>query len=66
MHDPSQRRILIEWFLEEIKRDKAHLQSESLSRFWDRQKGVLRERVRQLIMDRQDVREEDDLTDGEL
>lgn len=58
----SQRRILIEWCLEGIERDKVHLQSESLSRFCDWQKVVLRERVRQLITDKEEVREEDDLT----
>ena len=58
----SQRRILIEWFLEGIERDKAHLQNKSSSRFWERQKVISWESVRQLITDRQDVREDDSVS----
>lgn len=45
----SQRRTLIDWFLEGTERHKAHLQCERLGCFSDRQRKVLRERVRELV-----------------
>ena len=45
----SQRKILIDWFLDGVEKDKAHIQAESLGRFLERHIEAMRDRVREMI-----------------
>ena len=45
----SQRRILIDWFLDGIDKDKAHIQAQSLGKFLQHHIEAMRDRVRQVI-----------------
>ena len=46
----SQRRILLDWFLDEIEKDKAHIEAESLGKFLERHIEAMRNRVRDFFL----------------
>ena len=45
----SQCRILIDWFLDGIEKDKAHIKAESLGKFLEHHIKAMRDRVREVI-----------------
>ena len=45
----SQRRILIDWFVDGIEKDKAHIEAEGLGKFLERHIEAMRDRVREVI-----------------
>ncbi|KAF8419357.1 hypothetical protein EV426DRAFT_616050 [Tirmania nivea] len=45
----SQRKFLIEWFLEGIEKDKYHLQAESFQSFLQRHRERVRSRIREVV-----------------
>lgn len=45
----SQRKVLIEWFLEGIERDKSHLAYQNLREYLDRHREVLKQRLRDVV-----------------
>ena len=58
----NQRRILIDWFLDGIEKDKAHIEAESLGKCLERHIEAMRDRVREVITNQLEPLKDSDIS----